>query len=682
MNLGKIVRDLLSPQEDMTIKEKVKANGQPVSDKRDVEDPVGKFTGLRHVYNVYRTANQRKRNTTFYRSEYDLPTIANAVQLDGLLRRSVNLFVEQILKNGYEFKSKQDTYQKHVRRRIREIENLTGVSFYEIMTQIATQLVTYGNCYVIKVRDRGKSKYGKKYRLFGKDQNPIVGLFVADATTMEIGLNTKGRVVNYMQRVRGELRIWDERDVIHLTYNKIPGTLTGMSAILPVLDDVRALRKLEEEIEILGFQYSVPLYLYKVGTKDTPAAPGEVDAVSSAVTNMPAYGMLVVPGHHTIEVPSNSNTPVDVMQFVDHFKKRIFGGLGVSPVSMGELSTSNRNTSEVGDKAMQSITKAYQQVIKNKMEMELIRELLLDGRHLNINDTVEFSFPEIDIENQIKKETHILSLWQNDLITRTEARVLMDYEGSLEEGDTFLEKVEMPKLEIQFGTQVEVAEIGAKAMKEGAAARAKASSTSTSAKKTTSSSAKKRKTTTAKVKPSNQHGTSTGRPKYVKNALQTNLFDGLSIFNEHDFLAGIITAWDDNFRKQLDYTINDLCKYYHLEAPEVDESIVDTYLHGIHLILGNKAKLATKNLDDALKFDHISKMAGTFLEQQEDKIGNLAKILLYKSFGYKTILVTANDCELHTDVNLEIDKISYADIPPFRYGCKCEVEEESFNEFI
>lgn len=683
MNIGNTIRNLFSSN---AVKEPeiVKDNGEVlVSDKRDVEDPVGKFTGLRHVRNVYRSGGQRKRNTTFYKSEYDLPTIANAVQLDGILRRAVNLFVEQILKNGYEFKSKQDTYQRHVTRRIREIQNLTGVSFYEIMTQIATQLVTYGNCYVIKVRHRSKSKYGKSYRLFGKQQNPIVGLFVADATTMEIGLNDSGKIVNYMQKVRGELRIWDERDVIHLTYNKIPGTLTGMSSILPVLDDVRALRKLEEEIEILGFQYSVPLYLYKVGNKDIPAAPGEVDAVTSAVTNMPAYGMLVVPGHHTIEVPSNSNTPVDVMQFVEHFKKRIFGGLGVSPVSMGEVSTSNRSTSEVGDKAMQSITKSQQQIMKNKLEMELIRELMLDGGYSNTKEVVEFSFPEIDIENQIKKETHILSLWQNNLITRTEARVMMDYEGNLDEQDTFLNKVDIPEVKAQGDIQLEAVEVQAKAQLQAAKMRPSSSSSSTTKKSSSSSSsAKKKKTTAAKVRPSNQHGTSTGRPKYVRNSIQTNLFDNLSIFNQKTFLDDLVIKWDDTFKKELNYTIDSFCNYYYLDRPEIDEGIVDNYLHGIHLILRDKVRLASKNLDDDLKFEHITKMSRVFLEDQEDKISNIAKILLYKSFGYKTILITADDCEYHSNRNIEIQDISYATIPPFRYGCNCKVEEESFDEFL
>lgn len=668
MNISNLFNNLFNQQEAPS--DEIRDNGQLVSDKRDIENPVGKFTGLRHIRQIYKESSTRRRDVDFYKSEYDLPTIANAIQLDGFLRRSRNIFVEQILKNGFEIRSKSDRLQKYVKKRIKEIENLTGVPFYETVTHIVTQLATYGNCYVIKVRHKDKSKLGSRYRLFGKLHDPIVGLFVADATTMEIGLNSRGEVTSYLQRVRGELRQWDERDVIHLTYNKIPGTLTGMSSILPVLDDVRALRKLEEEIEILGFQYSVPLYLYKVGTKDQPAQVGEVDEVSRAVTNMPAYGMLVVPGNHTIEVPSNSNTPVDVLAFVEHFKKRIFSGLGVSPVAMGDTDTSNRNTSEVGDKAMQSITKAYQQIITHSMQMGLIRELLLDGGFKNPSESVEFAFSEIDIENQIKKETHILSLWQNNLITRTEARVMMDKDASIKDDDTFLQQVEMPQLEMQYGTQMEIAKIGAKASAQKA-------TPSASTGKSKSSSAKNAKATISRIKPSNQHGTSTGRPKYVKNSLQLDLIDGLTIFNKSNILNKYKKETQDKLIKKLNTSVADLCKYYHLDFPSLDKNIIDSYIDGVSVILENKIDLAYANLDDGDRFDYINDMYIEFADRQLDKIDNLSKILLYKSLGYETILVTANDCHFHADRKINLGEIiEYADIPPYTHACACTIEEK------
>ena len=72
-------------------------------------------------------------NVEFADSEYDLSTIANAVQIDGLLNRSVNIFVEQINKNGYEFVVPNDKLQTHVTNRIREIELFTNIKHTQLI---------------------------------------------------------------------------------------------------------------------------------------------------------------------------------------------------------------------------------------------------------------------------------------------------------------------------------------------------------------------------------------------------------------------------------------------------------------------------------------------------------------------------------------------------------------------
>lgn len=675
-------------KENTKIVSEVLDNGMIV-DKRDIEDPTAKFCGPVHVGEVFRSRVQRS-NVSFNKSEYDLPMIANAVQLDGILRRAVNIFVEHVLKNGYEFNSKNDKIQKHTIKRIKEIQNFTGISFAEILNQIVTQLVTYGNSYVVKVRKKDLSKFGKQYRLYGRENNPIVGLFVLDASTVEVGLNPQGYVVTYKQTIRGEAREWDERDIIHFTYNKIPGTLTGQSQILPVLDDVRALRKLEEEIEILGFQYSIPLYLYKVGTKDIPAAPGELDSVSSEVTNMPAYGMLVVPGHHSIEIPTNNNSVMDIIKYVDHFKQRIYSGLGISPIAMGEADSANRATSEVLDVAMQTITKSYQQIIKSKLELEFIREILLDGNFNGIDDELSFNFPEIDLENQIKKETHIVQLWQNNLITRTEARLAMDYEVNINDADTFLSVIDIPKLEAQTKMQIKVnsskeASSGTGSSSGGVPNLPKPNAGGTSVTKVTHKitsppQSKNSKSTSNKNAPANQYGKKT-RPKFVKNSIDSNIFDGLTIFNNEEFSHTIEKNLKIHLMQELDYTMNNICSFYHLEKPNIENVLLDSYFSGLNLIIRDKVKRMTKFLDDDIKLSMSSNQIKEFFNLQNDKIENLAKILLCKSLGFKTILITSDACENHSDVNIDIAKMNFSKIPPFGYNCKCEVDEENFNEF-
>lgn len=649
--ITKAYKELVNPDDEST----VYANG--MVDKRDIEDPTVKYSS---VALVRRSSNiGRRRNVQFRKPEYDLPTIANAVQLDGILRRSVNIFVEQILKNGFEITTKNDRLQKHINKRITEIEKLTGVTLSETLTTVARQLVTYGNCYLVKSRSGIKSRYGNDYRLYGKDHKPIVGLFVAEAACVEVGLNNQNHIVEYKQDIRGNERTWDARDIIHLTYNKIPGTLTGMSSIIPILDDVRALRKLEEEVEILGFQYAIPLYLYKIGNKDNPPGPGEIEAVRNTVNNMPSYGMLVVPGHHDISVPTNNNSPLDLISFINHFKRRIFAGLGVSPIAMGEVETSNRNTSEVLELSMQSITQSYQSIIKQKMEMELIRELILDGNLQNIDAKVEFNFPEIDMEAQIKKETHIIAKWQNNLVTRSEARLMMDHEAKIAEKDTFLYNVEIPL------------------------AQAQASAKQTAAAKNS---------ILNKNQPANQHGRQNSKPKIKRDHLEEaitindNLVDKLIDEYTDEVTLGKYKERTNNsvlskLRKQFDYTINTYNKYYHLNVNDYSLDLLNSYLASSSIILDDKITRIASNLSPNVRIHRFHEMINRFILDQGDKISSLAKVTLYKSLGYKTILINAEDCELHSNTNVDISEFNYSKVPPNVYGCKCKVDEESLNDY-
>lgn len=632
----------------------ISIDGRLITDSSsDVDDPTGKFSGIKHIGNVFKY-EPNKKNVEFFKSEYDLSTIANAIQIDGILNRAVNLFVEQIMKNGFDCVSKDDKVQIHAKRRLDEISGGTNISIFELIANIAKQLVSYGNAYVIKVRN--KSLYGKPYQLYGKMSKPIVGLFLAEATTMEIGLDDKGQIDYYRQNIRGETRTWDARDVIHFTYNKIPGTLTGRSNIIPILDDIRALRKLEEEIEILGFQYSIPLYLYKVGTKEQPAAPGEVAEAAANVNSMPAYGMLVVPGNHNIEVPSNNSTPVEIMEFVNHFKFRVFSGLGVSPVAMGEVSTSNRNTGEVSDVSMQTITKSYQRIIKHKFEMEVLRELLLDGGYDFFEKPVEFNFPEIDLENQIKKETNTIQKFQNNLITRTEARFEMDYDKKLDESDTFLKLIEMPKLDAQNQVKLDIA---------------------------------KKKAIDTKVRPSNQHGKSTGRPKYKKDYLQDSIdvnnklidlliSDSKSNFNKIKYSTEITKKIEDSIKASLSSKIEDAKLIY--GSITLSDSIINDYIKHVKTLLSYKIARVTDNSYDTDKLFVAADDMNTFILEQNLKIDNFVKMLLYQSLGFRTILIETSDCIIHQDaINIDVTNMDYFKIPPFSYKCSCLVSDNKLH---
>ena len=514
-----------------------------------IKDPSLKFSKPKYVKNV--NYNKMLHNVEFEDSEYDLSTIANAVQIDGLLNRSVNIFVEQINKNGYDFVVPDTKLQEHINNRLREIELFTNQKHTELINGISRQLVTYGNAYVIKSRKNSVSKYGKSYKLFNRTVQPIVGLFLADATTMKIGLNNANQVTYYKQTIAGNERIFKADDVIHLTYNKIPGLLTGRSSIVSILDDVRALRKLEEEAEILGFQYAVPLYLYKVGSDNHPAAPGEVDSVAMEINHMNTYGIMCVPHTHNIETVTNNNDPIDIIKYVEHFKKRVYSGLGLSAAVMGESDTSNRNTAEASYLSMQSITKSYQQIISDKLGLEFVKELILDAGYNPSRFEYEVRFKEIDLEATIKKETHLLQKYQGNLITLTEARLGLEMESKVDEKDLYLNKIQIPLANAEAQAQIPViekqGEVQIKVAKS--APKPPTSGGSSAAPKKTATASKTKsseKSTKGKSQPSNQHGKQLSRPTFKKDFIN----------DSKDYAKNIAKTLlnNDNYKSQLNRT--------------------------------------------------------------------------------------------------------------------------------
>lgn len=559
-----------------------------------VNDPTLKFNRPRFIKQI---TYKPIKNIVFMDAEYDLSSLQSAVQLDGILNRAVNLFTEQITKNGYEISIPDDKVYKHVTTRLKEIELFTNIKNSELITNIARQLVTYGNAYLVKIRKNNTSKYGKPFKLYGSTKAPVCGLFIADASTIKLGMDIDNSVQWYKQVINGQEKLYDVEDVIHLFYNKVPGLLTGRSSLIPVLDDVRALRKLEEEAEILGFQYAVPLYLYKVGTDTHPAAPGEVDSVAMEINHMNTYGIMCVPHTHTVETVTSNNDVIDIMKYIDHFKARIYTGLGVSPVAMGELGTSNRNSSESAYLGMQAITKSYQQIISEKLEMELLRELILDGGYDPMKFEYVLRFNEIDLEATIKKETHIIQLYQSNLISRDEARVEMKLEPKVDEKNLYINEVQIPLINAEAKAkataQIKIQENAAAltppdanhpettttVTKQAATATSGAKQSTTITKKgphavagnskALNKSKKIEKAVTGKSQPSNQYGKQLSRPVFKKDEvdelvttvdkLSINLLDNdeyKSALNRDTFYKKTMNSFESAILSIVDYDNN------------------------------------------------------------------------------------------------------------------------------
>jgi len=258
---------------------------------------------------------------------------------------------------------------------------------------------------------------------------PIAGYFILNPTTVEILRDEHGTITKYKQEVPGvgDPVEFDPNDIIHIYYKKDRGKAFGQPFILPVLDDIRALREAEESVLRLLYRHLFPLYQYKVGIAEPgfEADEKEIDNVRNQIENMPSDGGIVTPERHEIKVIGADGEAIDAKDYLEHFEKRVFTGLGVSSTVMGRGDTANRSTADNMTKEMHDRIKAFQEVLSTFLNEFMIQELLLEAGYdplENPESEVKFQFREIDTELKIKKENHAVYKYEHNAITEDEMR--------------------------------------------------------------------------------------------------------------------------------------------------------------------------------------------------------------------------------------------------------------------
>lgn len=278
----------------------------------------------------------------FQPSEYNLSEVGRVEDTDGYVRQSFDKKTALMFKEDWDIVGPDPKTIKYIKTRFAQIARASGIPTKQLFRNIGASLVRKSNAFVVKVRKKAASG-GRMRREPGSPTplQPVAGYFVLPAETMEFQLSGN-KIVKWKQKMpNGDYKQWNPRDVIHFHYDRKDGFVFGTPTIVPVIDDIRALRKIEENIELLVYQHLFPLFQYKVGTENAPAGitesgEDEIDVVKREIMFMPTEGGIVTPERHEIKAIGAEGRAIRAEGYLDHFKKRVFSGLGVSAVDMGE----------------------------------------------------------------------------------------------------------------------------------------------------------------------------------------------------------------------------------------------------------------------------------------------------------------------------------------------------------
>lgn len=472
---------------------------------------------------VYGSIGMTQSRTSFDKSEYNLGEISKVIDIEAYVRQAFGKHVELCMKEGYKISSRNDAATKYVQKRLKEMAEVSGVTFDMLIRSISQNLIAYSNAFIVKARNDEKSSGIPIRRMVGDKLPTIAAYFPLDPTSIQIKRDMHGKVLKYLQRIPNNPKSpeFKPEDIVHFYYDRKEGFAFGTPYIVPVLDDIRSLRRMEENIEMLVTQHLFPLYQYTVGTEENPAeiyddGTTEVDVIKEQIEDMPTEGSIVTPERHKIDVLGAENKALDAEKYLSYFESRVLAGLGMSEIALGRGSTANRSTATVIDKMMQDRCKDFQDVIEGFVNEFMLKEILYEGGFM-IDETednfVKLKFKEIDIDSMTKIENHSVFKYEHDAISETELRELLNLDPVRDDQreDMYFERVAKPKAIIM-------------AVDEPYTAEAKAAGVV----KKVSKEAKKKRETTNREKPTNQHGT-----KPARTSAKTDMTDNMERILAH-----------------------------------------------------------------------------------------------------------------------------------------------------
>jgi len=414
------------------------------------------------------TALLYNSRTNFEPAPYDFNRIIQAVDTDSYVKQAIAKYKELFWKEGWHIVGENPEAVQYLYQRIDYMEMAMKRPFLDFLIEVSDQLMKFANVFIVKARGDISEYFPTKLEPVNATQT-IVGYYLVPTEQVRILRDRHNRPKAYQQETdpltyspTDRDPVWSSDRVIHMHFDKKTGRAFGTPFLSNVLDDVIALRQIEEDIQNLVHRELFPLYKYTIGTPEQPAEPEEITRAAAEIENMRSEGGLIIPHRHNIDVVGANNAALDATSYLEHFKERVAVGLGVAPHHLGmSMNGGNRSVTERLDTALYDKVKQYQKIFSEMVRVFIFNEILLEGGfdpvtnpyEDSVSDRCYFKFNEIDVDTQVKKETHTIQKFVNSIITLPEARNELGIDMEFDEEQLFHAIQASNQIKIQSAAQ-------------------------------------------------------------------------------------------------------------------------------------------------------------------------------------------------------------------------------------
>jgi hypothetical protein len=287
---------------------------------------------------------------------------------------------------------------------------------------------------------------------------------------------------------------------------------------------------------------------------------------------------------------------IDATEYLKYFKTRLYTGMGVSAVDMGEGDTANRSTADNISQNLKARVIEDQKTFASQVQFHFFVDLFLEHPEevsaLNSFDQVKLVFANVDLDSRIKWENHVIQLWNSNLIDEDEARARIHLRPMDPNAPTHFQRVEAPLAIIGAVDEPFTAEAKKAAQKRltgteepAAAGRPKGGGSPPAIRRAT-------RPVAQKSRPTNQRGTNLGPTRRRSNTEEKLLGRKLFLFTN-----SVVRSIDEN---DIVSVIND--HFTSLADRELILSIVREAMKDAGSIQGIRAHLVPRLMGAAYKF--------------------------------------------------------------------------------
>ena len=563
--------------------------------------------------------------------EYDMREPHSIVDTEVYVKQTVSRKLALVSRAGYKITSDIPSDVDYIENRIENIEYVSERAFSNLIKGILRNLFLCSNCFLLKIRDEKATTVKKK----DGQRAPVAAYTIIPSHTIHPYLKN-GKIIKWRRFFDQGMPYKDVplEDIIHFKWDVKPGHIFGTPRTIGVRDDIFALRRLEENIELLFLNHLFPLFHVQVGTPEAPCVynaggESEIDLIRWQIENMPKEGVFITDERVKVDAVGAEGKSLDYTPLVTHFKQRIYVGLGMSSLDMGEGENSSRGNADNISQNLKDSIKADLDEFAEQIRLFMFKEWFMEAGHSvsvpKAVSRIRFSFHEIDLDTRIKGETHTMALFNSHLITETEARERLNYKPipKEEQKDTHFDlhvlRLEKETANAKANSTIKINEANVDNQKAMAAtqmklhesegnlserktqheerklasqshhlpiiAKAKVSTINASMKKSLgagkprSGTAKKSTQTAAevgnKMRPTNQHGSNLGptKAKSSRKLLIDDMNTGLSLLKDTMTLEGKLNevSWAEESQKVIDSIFNEV------QTTEINDSINNDY---------------------------------------------------------------------------------------------------------